>query len=403
MRTLNLTDLRSHRQIPAAPRRPDGVRPSRTGALTSRRGTNRPGRLARTGAVAALVAAALGSTTAAATSHAAPPRPELRQHHPAVWSQPQPVRQPQPLPPPRTEAPDLPPAPMAVAPYLSLGWGSPPDVETVMAATGVRWFTLAFVLSQGTCTPRWDGYRPLTGGVDERTVKAVRKAGGDVMPSFGGGLGKKLEQSCADAEALAGAYQKVIDAYGLKAVDVDIEAGAYRSETAQRKMLGALSIVQQANPGLVVYVTLPSYRSGPDRSLIDRAAAMKVEPDAWSIMPFSFVPSAKGEDMGLISTRAVDGLKDRLRSAYGYTEKEAYAHSGVSSMNGITGEGETITAEHFRTIASHARKHGLGRLTFWSVNRDRPCGARPYPAEDACSGMIQEPWQYTRVLAQHGR
>jgi chitinase len=323
---------------------------------------------ARTAAVLALAMATLGMTTAA-TSRSAP----------------------------------QPPAPMAVAPYLSLGWGSPPSPEVVMEATGVRWFTLAFVLSKGECAPLWDGDRPLTGGVDERTVRAVRKAGGDVVPSFGGGLGRKLEQSCTDAEALAGAYQKVIDAYGLKAIDIDIEAGAYRSEAAQRKTLGALRMVRKANPGLVVYVTLPSYRSGPDRSLIGRAAAMKVEPDAWSVMPFSFVPSAKGEDMGRISTRAVDGLKDRLRSAYGYTEAEAYTHSGVSSMNGITGENETITVDDFRTIASHARAHRLGRLTFWSVNRDRPCGDRPYPAEDSCSGVRQQPWQYTRVLAQHGR
>ncbi|QPP09071.1 chitinase [Streptomyces bathyalis] len=304
---------------------------------------------------------------------------------------------------PRAAAAPPPPAPMAVAPYLSLGWGDPPDPAKVMEETGVRWFSLAFVLSSGTCEPRWDGYRPLTGGVDERTVRAVRKAGGDVIPSFGGGAGHKLEQSCPDSASLAAAYQKVIDAYDLKAIDIDIEMSAYRSARAQLKMLGALAAVQEANPGLVTYVTLPSYRSGPDSSLIDRAAQAGVEPDAWSIMPFSFAPSAKGEDMGRISTRAVDGLRNRLVNAYGYTETEAYEHSGVSSMNGITGEGETIGVADFRTIAAHAREHKLSRLTFWSANRDRPCGSRPYPAEDSCSGVQQKPWEYTRTLAQYGR
>jgi chitinase len=303
----------------------------------------------------------------------------------------------------RSRTAPLPPAPMAVAPYLSLGWGDAPAPSKVMAATGVRWFSLAFVLSSGACEPRWDGYRPLNGGVDARTVRAVRKAGGDVVPSFGGGSGHKLEQSCPDSASLAAAYQKVIDAYDLKAIDVDIELSAYRSAEAQRKTLGALSRVQKADPGLVTYITLPSDRSGPDSSLIERAAELGVEPDAWSIMPFSFVPSAKGEDMGRISTLAVDGLRDRLVNAYGYTETEAYTHSGISSMNGITGEGERITVKDFRTIAAHARKHKLGRLTFWSVNRDRPCGERPYPAEDSCSGVEQKPWQYTRTLAQHGR
>lgn len=52
---------------------------------------------------------------------------------------------------------------MAVAPYLYNGWGSPPSPTTVMNATGVKWFTLAFVLSNGYCNPQWDGSRPLTG------------------------------------------------------------------------------------------------------------------------------------------------------------------------------------------------------------------------------------------------
>ncbi|WP_314172473.1 chitinase [Streptomyces winkii] len=335
----------------------------------------RPG-LARASGVLVLALAAVGTAAPAAPKPASAPRP--------------------------ASAP-LPPAPMGVAPYLSLGWGDPPAPATVMKASGVRWFSLAFILSRGTCEPRWDGERPLTGGADARTVRAVRKAGGDVVPSFGGGSGHKLEESCPDAESLAAAYQKVIDAYGLKAIDVDIEMSAYRSAEAQRRTLGALDRVAKANPGLVTYVTLPSHRSGPDSSLIDRAAEMGVEPDVWSVMPFSFVPSAKGEDMGRISTRAVDGLRDRLVSAYGYTQREAYKRSGISSMNGITGEGETITVEDFRTIAGHARKHGLGRIAFWSVNRDRPCGGRPYPAEDSCSGVRQKAWEYTKVLAQHGR
>ncbi len=73
------------------------------------------------------------------------------------------------------------PAPMAVAPYLYKGWGSPPNPTTVMNATGVKWFTMAFVLSNGYCNPQWDGGRPLTGGVDQQTINTIRGAGGDVV------------------------------------------------------------------------------------------------------------------------------------------------------------------------------------------------------------------------------
>src|SRR5204863_7797851 len=53
---------------------------------------------------------------------------------------------------------------MAVAPYEYFGWGSPPNPTSVMSATGVKWFTLAFILSDGGCNPLWDGSRARTGG-----------------------------------------------------------------------------------------------------------------------------------------------------------------------------------------------------------------------------------------------
>src|SRR6266511_663504 len=80
---------------------------------------------------------------------------------------------------------------MAVAPYEYFGWGSPPSPTSVMSATGVKWFTLAFMLSDGTCNPKWDGSRPLTGGDDQNKINAIRAAGGDVIVSFGGWSGNK--------------------------------------------------------------------------------------------------------------------------------------------------------------------------------------------------------------------
>ena len=117
-------------------------------------------------------------------------------------------------------------APVAVspaAPYLFLGWGEPPSPSAVMEATGVKSFTMAFVLSDGGCSPAWDGARPLTGGADQAAIDEIRAAGGDIVPSFGGWSGDKLGPNCESPEALAGAYQEVIDAYGLSAIDIDIE------------------------------------------------------------------------------------------------------------------------------------------------------------------------------------
>jgi hypothetical protein len=289
-----------------------------------------------------------------------------------------------------------PAAPMAVAPYLYNGWGSPPSPTTITQATGVKWFTLAFVLSNGYCNPQWDGGRPLTGGVDQQTVNTVRANGGDIIPSFGGYSGNKLESSCSSAGELAAAYQKVINAYGLKAIDIDLEADAYSSATVQQRTVDALKTVKANNPGLKVYITIGTGQSGPDTSLINRAASSGLTVDAWAIMPFDF--GGAGQNMGNLTTQAAEGLKNALKNAYHYSDDQAYRDMGISSMNGITDQNETVTVNDFRTILAYAQQHHLARLTFWSANRDRPCTGGP---ADSCSGVSQSAWDYTRVFAAY--
>ncbi|MFF2202336.1 lectin [Streptomyces sp. NPDC058145] len=285
-------------------------------------------------------------------------------------------------------------APMAVAPYLYNGWGSPPNPATITQATGVKWFTLAFVLSNGYCNPQWDGSRPLTGGVDQQTVNTVRTNGGDIIPSFGGYSGNKLESSCSSAGELAAAYQKVVSAYGLKAIDIDLEADAYSNGTVQQRTVDALKTVKANNPGLKVYITIGTGQSGPDSSLINRAASSGLTVDAWAIMPFDF--GGAGQNMGNLTTRAAEGLKNALKNAYHYSDDQAYRDMGISSMNGVTDNNETVTVNDFRTILAYAQAHHLARLTFWSANRDRPCTGGP---ADSCSGVSQSAWDYTRVFA----
>nr|WP_255954079.1 lectin [Streptomyces sp. ODS25] len=286
---------------------------------------------------------------------------------------------------------------MAVAPYLYEGWGSPPNPGTVMSATGVKWFTLAFVLSNGYCNPQWDGGRALTGGVDQQTINTVRGAGGDVVASFGGWSGNKLESSCSSASELAAAYQKVINAYGLKAIDIDIEADAYSDGATQQRTVDALKTIKANNPGIKVFVTFGTGQSGPDTSLINRGAQSGLTVDGWTIMPFDF--GGAGQNMGQLTKQAADGLKNALKNAYGYSDDEAYRHSGISSMNGVTDNSETVTVSDFQTILGYAQQHHLARLTFWSVNRDRPCTGG---GADTCSGVSQSNWDFTRVFAQYG-
>jgi chitinase len=290
---------------------------------------------------------------------------------------------------------------MAAAPYEYFGWGSPQDPVSVMNATGIKWFTLAFILSDGTCNPTWDGSRPLTGGNDQTQINRIRANGGDIMVSVGGWSGNKLGEFCSSASALAGAYQKVINAYSLKAIDIDIENTEWGNATVRQRVIDALKLVKQNNPGIKTVITFGTTPSGPDATGVDmitRGANSGLANDVWSVMPFDF--GSHSGSMGSATVSAVEGLKSVVKSRYGYSDSVTYAHIGLSSMNGKTDEAdETVTLADFNTILSYAQQHQIARFAFWSINRDRACGSGL--DGDSCSGISQQPYDFTKIVAQY--
>jgi hypothetical protein len=270
-----------------------------------------------------------------------------------------------------------------------------------MNATGIKWFTLAFILSDGTCNPAWDGSRPLTGGNDQTQINRIRANGGDIMVSVGGWSGNKLGEFCSSASALAGAYQKVINAYSLKAIDIDIENTEWGSATVRQRVIDALKIVKQNNPGIKTVITFGTTPTGPDGTGVDmitRGANSGLANDIWSVMPFDF--GSHSGSMGSATVSAVEGLKSVVKSKYGYSDSVTYAHIGLSSMNGKTDEtDETVTLADFNTILSYAQQHSIARFSFWSINRDRACGSGL--DADSCSGISQQPYDFTKIVAQY--
>ncbi|GAA4674431.1 cellulose binding domain-containing protein [Phytohabitans rumicis] len=287
---------------------------------------------------------------------------------------------------------------MRAAPYLYPGWGNPPAPSTVINATGIRWFTMAFILSAGGCAPGWDGNAPLTGGVHASTISAIRAAGGDVLPSIGGWSGNKLGPNCSTPQALANAYQQVINAFGLKAIDVDIEnTDEFENEAVQDRILNAMKIVKQNNPGITTIITFGTSTSGPSwwgTRLINQAAALQANIDVFTIMPFDF---GGGANMYQNTVNASEGLKNALKTAFGWSDATAYAHMGISGMNGLSDQQELTSPATWTQIRDWAKARGLARLAFWAVNRDRPCPGGGVVSN--CSGIAQTEWEFTRITA----
>ena len=259
------------------------------------------------------------------------------------------------------------------APYYSTLDSSGPDLGSVMSATGQKAFDMAFILANGgSCSPSWDGTDPVSSDTQVSSViNEVRSDGGDVIVSAGGYNGTKLGQVCSSAAATAAAYQQVITTYGLHAFDFDLEEPEIENSTAIAYELGAAQILQSEDPGLFISITMPSTTTGANyfgQLLLNEAKSLGFTPNDYTIMPFD-----GGFSGGSSQVTALQDFHSQLVSTFGWSSAQAYAHEGFSGMNGRTDSAEYFYQSDFQTVLNFAESNGLGRYTFWSVNRDREC------------------------------
>jgi len=282
------------------------------------------------------------------------------------------------------------------APYYSTLDASAPDVRQVMAATGQKAFDMAFILAGGGCAPSWDGTDPVSSDTQVGAViNQVRGNGGDVIVSAGGYNGTKLGQVCGSAAATAAGYQQVINAYGLHAFDFDLEEPEIENSTAIANELGAAQILQRNNPGIYISVTMPSTTTGANYFgglLLDQAKSLGFTPDNYTIMPFD-----GGFSGGSSQVTALRDFNAQLMSTFGWSGATAYAHEGFSGMDGRTDSAEYFYQSDFQTVLSFAQSNGMGRYTFWSLNRDRQCNPvdNNGSLSSECSSVAQTPWDFT--------
>ncbi|HTJ71396.1 MAG TPA: chitinase [Actinospica sp.] len=292
----------------------------------------------------------------------------------------------------------------ASAPYDMPLDNNPPDLTQVLAATGEKAYVLAFVLAENgsSCAPAWDGGSSTVSSSDAvgTQINALRAAGGDVAVSFGGYNGTKLGQVCGSASATAAAEQQVVTAYGLHAIDLDLEEPEYESSSAIANELGAAQIIQANNPGIYISVTIPGTTSGTGwfgEQLLDEAKTLGFTPNSFTIMPFD--GGFSGASSQISALQSFNGI---LTSTFGWSSATAYAHEGVSSMNGRTDSAEYFYQTDFQSVLSWAESNGLGRYSFWSVNRDRECSPPDNNGtlSGTCSSVTQNSWDFTKYDAE---
>ncbi len=282
------------------------------------------------------------------------------------------------------------------APYVDMSKLTS-SLSQLQAASGIKTFTLAFVVSGNGCLPAWGGTAPISSDTTIASgIAQLRKSGGDVLIAFGGYDGIELGQACSDVPSLQAAYQLVVDKYKVKILDFDIEHTAIEDPVSIDRRSQALKALATANPGIQINYTLPATPAGlTDLSVnVIKSAVKYGTPVAVvNLMAMDYGSPVPTGAMGPNAVAAASGAMCQLKSL------GANARIGITPMIGVNDTpGEIFTLADAQVVVNYAlaNRNAVALLAFWSVGRDNGnCSGNVSPM---CSGITQENWAFTRIF-----
>lgn len=299
--------------------------------------------------------------------------------------------------------------PGAAAPYVDLGAYPTPSLPALAAASGLKQFSLAFLINGSQpCTASWFGaFDPATGW-DKADMDAIRAAGGDVRPSFGGANGTELAQSCTTVAALKAQYQKVVDVYGLDRIDFDIEGGAVADRASIDRRSAAVAQVQAAQRAkgrdLKVSLTLPVLPTGLTADglyVLQSAKNAGLSVDVVNAMAMDFGDSAAPNPAGKMGAYVIQSAQAThaqiLQVWPTLTSAQAWAEVGVTPMLGQNDNpSEVFGLTDAQQLVTFAQQNHLGELAFWEMTRDaNACNG----GLSQCTNVPQTPYQFSKLFA----
>ncbi|MGB4780119.1 chitinase [Microbacterium sp.] len=290
--------------------------------------------------------------------------------------------------------------------------------ETATDEVG-RNVVLGFVVAAtpDECTPTWGTHYTLEAAQTDldldRRIARLRQAGGDVIVSFGGLLNTDLSVACGSVDDLAGQYRAITDRYHLTTIDLDIEGEALTDTAAAERRAEAVAQIQreQIDAGdapLQVWLTLPVAADG---LTADGVAVLQAFVDAGATvaginaMTMNF--GADADDMADLVVPALEGTHRQLMAVYadagapvgGQTAWRMVGATPMAGQNDVVTE--VFTLDDARKLNAFALEHGIGRVSMWSANRDRPCSAAYVDltvVSDSCSGFPQGDETFAAIL-----
>lgn len=310
--------------------------------------------------------------------------------------------------------PPPPPGSKTFAPYVDMGLTVDWQLLTIQQQSGIKVFTLGFVVGNGGCTPTWGGVGATVandtlpnGTTILSLVQGVRAAGGDVIISFGGASGTELALGCTTVSSLQAAYQAVLNKYSVNSstpvrLDFDIEGGATTDTASIDRRNQALVGLKNANPNLVISYTLPVLPTGLVASgvnILNRVKASGLNVNVINVMAMDYgSANDNGGQMGLSAQQAASNTHNQVVAA-GLTSS-----IGVTPMIGINDVNtEIFQLADAQGLLNFANANNyITRLSMWSVARDNGGCANQGFASPTCSGISQANWAFSNILKPFG-
>jgi hypothetical protein len=290
-----------------------------------------------------------------------------------------------------------------------------PTISATAQASGAKYMTLAFLQSTGksSCSLDWNGLasQPLTYYASD--IAALRAAGGDVIPSFGGYSadqgGTEIADSCKSVSQIAADYEQVITTLGVTRLDMDVEAKSLDNTAGIDRRNQAIAMTQAwaAANGvpLQIQYTIPVEQYGLDpngEAVLQSAVANGAAVTSINIMVFDYYIAGEGTvNMGQAAINAATNTHAQLAAIYpSLSSAQLWNMEAMTLLPGIDDypkKTEVTQLADAQTMLSFAQANDMNLLSIWAIQRDN--GGCPGTRDsNTCSGITQNTWDFSSRL-----
>ena len=296
----------------------------------------------------------------------------------------------------------------AYNPYCDMLLWPTPDLPTICEEANLACVTMAFLVADpGMETLCWGGQPTYPIDWMKEQGEALKDAGRFFDVSIGGATGQDIAAGL-DVDKTSQAYLAVMKTLGPGVIDFDVEGAAVVDTRQHQCRLEALHLANQSFGSVYPYsltlAVMPTGLTADGLKLIDMCVKSPLGmPHEVRIMAMDYGSSFA--DMGVDAINAAEAAAKQVGMAV--TVVPMIGQNDIAE--------EIFSLADAQMLADYAEDHPevVAGLSAWSLGRDRACrkiadtgerisGHNGVMASAVCSGVTQEPYEFSGILGSVG-